>query len=352
MVRARVVLATQGVSVVISATVSLVKRAFDIFSKERAGSRGAAIAFYTVTSMAPILVIVVAVAGLVFGEEAASGAIREQFSGLLGVQAADLLQTAIASASNTSGGITATIISVVTLLLGASGVFLELQDALNAMWQAKAREGLAGMARARLASLGLVISLGFLLIVSLVVDAALNAFGGFLPFGAPLLMILSIVVSVVLLTGLFAGIFKFLPATAVAWRDVKFGAIVTALLFEAGKSVIGMYLGSSAAVTSLGAAGALLALLFWVYYSSQIFLFGAAITKAHAEASRPSGVAQTLKPGLVSPAVSSPRRRKEATSSVLSLAVLLLARAIAVVIVERWRRKTPVASSPKSDAVL
>jgi membrane protein len=330
---------------VISATISLGKRAFSIFGKERAASRGAAIAFYTINSMAPILVVVVAVAGLAFGEEAASGAIRDQFSGLLGVQAADLLQTAIASASSTSGGITATIISVVTLLLGASGVFLELQDALNAMWQAKAREGLAGMARARLASLGLVIALGFLLIVSLVVDAGLNALSGFLPFGAPLLMILNIAVSVVLLAALFAGIFKFLPAAPVAWRDVKFGAIVTALLFEIGKFLIGMYLGSSAAVTSLGAAGALLALLFWVYYSSQIFLFGAAITKARAEASGRSGVGQTLKPAPASTAVASSRRREEATSSVLSLAVFLLARSIALMIVERWQRRAHAQTS-------
>ena len=199
----------------ISQTLSLAKRAFQIFSKERAASRGAAIAFYTVTSMAPILVIVVAVAGLVFGDEAASGAINQQFSGLLGAEAADLLQKAIAGASSTSGGITATLISIVTLLLGASGVFLELQDSLNAMWQAKAKEGLAGMVRARLASLGLVIALGFLLIVSLVVDAGLKAFSGLLPLGAPLLLILSVAVSVALLAALFAAIFKFLPATPV-----------------------------------------------------------------------------------------------------------------------------------------
>ena len=182
--------------------------------------------------------------------------------------------------------------SIVTLLLGASGVFLELEDALNAMWQAKAREGLAGVARARLMSLGLVIALGFLLIVSLVLDAALKGLSGFLPLGAPLMLVLSIVVSLGMLAVLFAAIFKLLPATPVAWRDVKFGALVTAILFEAGKFLIGMYLGSTAAVSSLGAAGALLALLFWVYYSSQIFLFGAALTKARAEAGGRSGAAR------------------------------------------------------------
>ena len=324
----------------ISATISLGKRAFQIFGKERAASRGAAIAFYTVTSMAPILVIVVAVAGLVFGDEAASGAIYQQFSGLLGAEGADLLQKAIAGASSTSGGVTATVISVVTLLLGASGVFLEFQDALNAIWQAKSREGLAGMARARLASLGLVIALGFLLIVSLVVDAGLKAFSEFLPVGAPLLMVLSIAVSVALLTVLFAAIFKFLPATPVAWRDVKFGAIVTAILFEAGKFLIGMYLGSSAAVTSLGAAGALLALLFWVYYSSQIFLFGAALTKARAEASGRSGITQAIASNSAANTHPSSSGRKEATSPVLTLALTILARALMLMIVERLERKT------------
>ena len=274
----------------ISEIIALGKRALQIFSRERAASRGAALAFYTVTSIAPILVIVVAVAGLVFGQDAASGAIYEQFSGLVGSEGADLLQKAIAGASNTSGGVTATIISIVTLVLGASGVFLELEDAINAMWEAKAREGLVGIARARLASLGLVIALGFLLIVSLVLDAGLKALSSLLSFGAPLMLILSIIVSLAMLTVLFAAIFKFLPATPVAWRDVKFGAIVTAILFESGKFLIGMYLGSTAAVSSLGAAGALLALLFWVYYSSQIFLFGAALTKARAEAGGRSGV--------------------------------------------------------------
>src|SRR5580765_2193266 len=196
MLKARVLFADPRRPAVISGTIALGKRAFAIFSKERAASRGAALAFYTVTSIAPILVIIVAVAGLVFGQEAASGAIYQQFSGLLGTEGADLLQKAIAGASSKSGGITATIISVVTLLLGASGVFLELEDALNAIWDAKAPDGLAGMARARLASLGLVIALGFLLIVSLVLDASLKAASGFLPLGAPLMLVLSIVVSV------------------------------------------------------------------------------------------------------------------------------------------------------------
>jgi membrane protein len=322
---------------VISETIVLGKRAFSIFSKERAASRGAAIAFYTATSIAPILVIVVAVAGLVFGQKAATGAIYQQLSGLLGPEGADLLQKAIAGASSKSGGIAASIISVVTLILGASGVFLELEDALNAMWQAKAKEGLVGMARARLASLGLVLALGFLLIVSLVIDAGLKALSGFLPFGGTLIMALSIAVSMALLAVLFGAIFKLLPATPVAWRDVKFGAIVTALLFEAGKFVIGMYLGSSTAVTSLGAAGALLALLFWVYYSSQIFLFGAALTKARAEVSGRSGAAQSR---ISVPTSAIPASRPQETASAISDMVFVLTTVVTLTIVRWWERKT------------
>jgi membrane protein len=221
------------------------------------------------------------------------------------------------------------------LLLGASGVFLELEDALNAIWQAKAPEGLAGMARARIASLGLVIALGFLLIVSLVIDAGLKALSSFLPFGASVMLALSIAVSVAMLTMLFAAIFKFLPATPVAWENVKFGAVVTALLFEAGKFLIGTYLGSNAAISSLGAAGALLALLFWVYYSSQIFLFGAALTKARAEAlGSPEEDAQRgFLPG--TPMLDPSLRKEGDAPSLVSVIVLVLVCAVAFRILER-----------------
>jgi membrane protein len=164
-----------------------------------------------------------------------------------------------------------------------------LEAALNAIWKSERERGFFNAARERIVSLGLVVALGFLLMVSLVVDAGLKSFSGvidaYLPFGAIVLMGLSFVIAFALMTFLFAAIYKFLPARPLAWRDVIFGAAVTAFLFEIGKFLIGLYLGSDSAVSSLGAAGALLGLLFWVYYSGQIFLFGAALTKAHAHPS-------------------------------------------------------------------
>jgi membrane protein len=265
---------------------ALVKEGANIFSATRSPSRGAAIAFYTITSVAPVLLIVIAVAGLVFGEEAASGAIFAQFQSLLGAQGADLLQRTIAGASSESAGVLASIIGLATLILTASGVFLELRDALNEIWDAHAEEGtVSAMVRARLASLGLVMALGFLLLVSLVIDAGLIGFSdiidAYLPFGATLLMGISFVVSLGLIAVLFAAIYKLLPAQPLSWRDVIFGAVVTAVLFQIGKFLLGLYLGSESGNSSLGAAGALLGLLFWIYYSAQIILFGAALTKAH-----------------------------------------------------------------------
>ena len=267
---------------------ALLKRSANIFTSTKAPSRGAAIAFYTITSIAPVLLLVIAVAGLAFGGDAARGAVVAQFQGLLGADGAEILQNVILSASKPSTGILATIIGIVTLLLTASGVFLELEDTLNDIWQVK-REGgaLSGMVRARLASLGLVVALGFLLIVSLVIEAGLQAFGEIvsdsLPLGATMLLVLNYAVTLVLYAVLFAAIYKLLPATPLSWHQVMFGAAVTAVLFQIGKILIGLYLGREGAQSSLGAAGAFIALLFWIYYSAQIVLFGAALTKANFE---------------------------------------------------------------------
>src|SRR6266567_5686828 len=229
------------------------------FIEDEALSRGAAIAFYTVTSIAPVLLIVIAIAGLAFGQDAAQNAITAQLSGLMGQQTAEVLQTAVASAASKSSGIVATIIGIITLVITASGVFGEMQTALNAIWKAK-RKGstVSRLIRARAASLGLVAALGFLLIVSLVVSTALTAFGNYLdsilPFGKIIMTVLNVVV----------------------------GATVTAVLFTIGKSLISWYIGSSAVASSFGAAGALIVLLLWVYYSAQIFLLGAEFTKVYA----------------------------------------------------------------------
>jgi membrane protein len=273
--------------VTISQIWELPKQAVLSFIDDEALSRGAAIAFYTVTSIAPILLIVIAIAGLAFGREAAQDAITAQLGSLMGRQTADVLQTAVANASAKSSGILATIIGVATLLATASGTFGEMQSALNAIWKAKP-EGttVSSLIRARAASLGLVATLGFLLIVSLAASAALTALGNRLnavfPFGEWVMMALNFVISFVLISAMFAAVYKVLPDRHLERRDVMVGAALTALLFIIGKSLIGWYIGSSAIASTYGAAGSLIVLLLWVYYSVQIFLLGAEFTKVFA----------------------------------------------------------------------
>jgi len=266
----------------------LLKDTVRCFIEDEALSRGAAIAFYTVTSLAPVLLIVIAIAGLAFGRDAAQNAIVGQLSGLMGRQTAEVLQSAVASASRASSGIIATIIGMMTLMITASGVFGELQSTLNAIWKAEPTglTTVSRLIRARAASLGLVAGLGFLLMVSLVVSATLTAFGNYLssvlPFGELLLAGMHFVVSLLLISVLFAAIYKVLPDRHLEWRDVVVGGVVTAILFNVGKSLIGWYIGSSTVASSYGAAGALIVLLLWVYYSVQIFLLGAEFTKIYA----------------------------------------------------------------------
>jgi membrane protein len=259
----------------------------EAFVADDALSRGASISFYTVTSIGPVLFIVVAIAGLVFGEDAARGAVSEQLSSLMGKEAADLVQRAVQSASGKSTGIVATVIGVITLLITASGVFGEMQSALNKIWKAESRgTTISRLVRARAASLGLVAALGFLLLVSLVISALISALADYinarLPFGALVLHLLHFVMSFALISVLVAAIYKVLPDAKLTWRDVLIGAVVTALLFNLGKSLIGLYLAHSAMASSYGAAGALIVILMWVYYSAQIFLLGAEFTKIHA----------------------------------------------------------------------
>jgi membrane protein len=251
-------------------------------------SRGAAIAYYTVFSLAPVLIIVIAVAGFVFGTDAARGALLDEIGSLMGQQGGQAVQAMIASAGaqNRSGWAGAA--GLITLVVTASGVFSELQAALNAIWRTKPRAGtISRLVRARLASLGLVMTLGFLLLVSLVVSTGLSALGpwldGIFPGAQVLIRVVSFLASLMLVALLFGLIYKILPDTSLAWRDVIAGAIATAILFNAGKFLIGLYLGSSAVTSSFGAAGALALLLLWIYYSSQIFLIGAEFTRAWAD---------------------------------------------------------------------
>jgi membrane protein len=270
-----------------SAAWKMLKDTVLAFIDDEALSRGGAISFYTVTSIAPVLLIVVAIAGLAFGRDAAQNAITEQLSGLMGRQTAEVLQAAVASAASKSSGIVATIIGIITLMVTASGVFGEMQTALNVIWKAKP-EGttVSRLIRGRAASLGLVAALGFLLMVSLVVSTLLTAFGNYLnsilPFGQVILTGLNVIVSLTLISFLFAAIYKVLPDRDLEWGDVVVGAIVTGVLFTIGKSLISWYIGSSAVASSFGAAGALIVLLLWVYYSAQIFLLGAEFTKVYA----------------------------------------------------------------------
>ncbi len=264
------------------------RRSGESFIDDGALSRGAAIAFYAVTSIGPLLLIIVAVAGLVFGEDAARGALMTKLGNAMGAQSAEFLQSAIGSAANHKSGIVATVIGVVSLVVTASGVFGEMQTALNAIWRTSP-EGttVTRLIRSRLTSLTLVVTLGFLLLVSLVIGAAIAAVGqalnNIMPFTEALLHLLNFAVSMLLLGAIFAAIYKILPDTHLRWRDVIVGALVTALLITIGKMAIGIYIGTSGIASSYGAAGSVLAALLWIYYSAQIFLFGAEFTRAYAE---------------------------------------------------------------------
>ena len=257
------------------------------FIEDEALTRGAAIAFYTITSIGPVLFIVIAIAGVFLGQKAATGAISDQLAGLLGQQSADLLQTAIQNAAGKQSSVLATAFGIAMLIITASGVFTEMQQALNVIWRAHPQDGvLTGLIRARALSLSLVAAIGFLLLVSLVISAVLAALGAYadtqIPYGHLMLQALNFLVSFALIAALFAAIYKVLPDRRIEWRDVLVGAIGTALLFTVGKSLIGLYLGSSSIASSYGAAGGLIIALLWVYYSAQMFLLGAEFTKAYA----------------------------------------------------------------------
>jgi membrane protein len=267
----------------------IIKETASGFMNDEVLSRAAAIAYFTIFSIAPLLLVVIAIAGLVFGREAAQVAIMGQFSGLMGKGSGDALQSMLQSAGSQSqkSGMIATIIGVVTLLIAASGAFGEIQSSLNKIWKAEPKAGLTRLVRARIASLGLVMTLGFLLVVSLAVSAGIAAFGhwmeGFFPGAKVLLAVINFVVTLALLSVVFAAIFKFLPDKPIAWRDVLVGAVATAILFTIGKSLIGIYIGSTNIAESYGTAGSLIIILLWIYYSTVTFLLGAEFTRAYAE---------------------------------------------------------------------
>jgi membrane protein len=267
---------------------SLIKLSVVSWRKDYASSMGGALAYYTLFSIAPVLIIVIAVAGFFLGAEAARGEIVTQLQGLLGEDGAAGVQGLLESASEPEEGLIATITSIFLLLLGATTVFAELQSDLDRIWRAETKpiSGLWAFLRARILSFGMILVLAFLLLVSLVFSAALSAlgkwWGGWFEGWAVLLEVLNFAVSFAITTGLFALIYKFLPRVEIAWHDVWIGAAVTALLFAVGKFLIGLYIGRSGVASGFGAAGSFVVLLVWVYYSTQIFLLGAEFTWVYA----------------------------------------------------------------------
>jgi len=268
----------------------LVRASFAAWGEDYASSMGAALSFYTVFSVAPVLLIAIAAAGLVFDTHAAQRAVASELTGLMGREAAAAVEALLQSARSPSGGVISTTVGVVVLLIGASAVFGELQDALNRIWRAPVPRppGLWRLVTERILSFGMILGVGFLLIVSLVVSAAIAAFGQWwgdaFSYQALVLEVINFVLSVGVITLAFALIYKLIPRVSVQWHDVWIGAAVTALLFTVGKSLIGFYLGKTGVASAFGAAGSLIVLLLWVYYSAQIFLLGAEFTWVYAHA--------------------------------------------------------------------
>jgi membrane protein len=268
---------------------SLVKEAVSAWIEDYAPSMGAALAYYALFSIAPMLLIVVAVAGLFFGADEVRGALGVQLAGLLGPQGAQAVEEMLNAANRPTEGGAAALLSGAVLLVAATTVFAELQSALDRIWQAPAREptsGLWSLVRARLLSFGMILAIAFLLLISLVVSAMLSAvgkwWGSFLGGWEAVAHAVHFVFSLALITVLFALIYKFIPRARIHWRDVWIGAAITALFFTVGKMVIGLYIGKSDVASSFGAAGSVAVLMVWVYYSTQLFLLGAEFTWVYA----------------------------------------------------------------------
>ena len=266
----------------------LIKTTINGWNSNYAQSMGAALAFYTLFSIAPLLLIVLSITGYVFGLEAARGEIASQLQNLMGEQGAMAVQALLQNVNKPRDGAMATVIGVVLLLIGATSVFAELQNALDRIWRTPERariNGLFALLRERLLSFGMILGIGFILMVSLVFSAAIAAISQWwspqFKDWAMLVNMLDIVFSFVMTTAMFALIYKFMPSVKIRWNEVWIGAVITAILFTVGKFLIGLYIGRSAIASGYGIAGSLIALLVWVYYSAQIFLLGAEFTWAY-----------------------------------------------------------------------
>ena len=266
----------------------VLRQTFREFGEDKAPRLGAALAYYTVFSMAPLLLIAIAVAGIVFGQEAARGGITAELGKVMGPDTAKAVEEMVQNAAKPKAGAMATIIGAITLLFGASGVFGQLKDALNTIWnvEPKRKGGAAGFIRSRFLSMAMVTGVAFLLLVTLVVDAAITAmndsFDRLIPGGSILVQAVQLTLSFALITLLFAMIFRYLPDLRIAWHDVWLGAAFTAFLFVLGKFGLGLYLAKAAPGSAFGAAGSLVILLIWVYWSAQILFLGAEFTQVYA----------------------------------------------------------------------
>ena len=272
----------------IKSTFRLLQEAVREWQEDKVSLLAAALAYYTVFSITPLLVIAIAIAGAVFGQDAAKGEILEQVNFLVGEQGAQAIEVGLNNASQPELSSIASIISVVVLLIGASGVFAQLQEALNTVWDVKAKpnQGIWNFIRKRLLSFGMVLVIGFLLLVSLILSAALSGVSklqiNLLPGLTSIWQLLNFGISFGFITLLFAFIYYYLPDVKIRWKDVWIGAIITALLFTVGKFAIGLYLGRGSLGSAYGAAGSLIVFLAWVFYSAQILLFGAELTQVYA----------------------------------------------------------------------
>jgi membrane protein len=274
--------------VTLTALWTVLKRALTGWWNDNVPHLGAALSYYTLFSLAPILVVAMSIAGLVFGPEAVRGEIVGQIDGLVGHEGAVAVQAMLEGAAKPSSSIPATVIGIITFFLGATGAFLELQTALNAIWRVKPKASgsfLRALLIDRFISFGLVVAVGFLMLTSLLVSAGLAALHSYMgrafPGGGALWEALNVLVSLGVITLLFAMVYKVLPDVELTWSDVWVGSLVTAGLFTVGKLLIGLYLGTSALASSYGAAGSVIVLLVWVYYSAQIVLLGAEFTREY-----------------------------------------------------------------------
>jgi membrane protein len=298
------------------------------WNDDNIGGQGAALAYYTIFSLSPLLILVIVISSVGFGREAASGHLVSQIRGLIGTEGARFVQTMITNAYTSGSSVLAAVFSIVMLLLGASGVFVQLRDSLNAVWRVEQKPigTIRSFLRTRVLSFAMILGIGFVLLVSLVLSAVLTAMSEYMGHGlalfAGLVTLLDLLLSFAGITVVFALMFKFLPAAKVKWKDALVGAAATSLLFSIGKTLIGLYLGNGSVGSSFGAASSLVIIMLWTFYSSQIVLFGAELTRLYA-----MRYGSTIQPG--------------------ENAVRVVVRKVQIKLTQRMRRRTQRADAKK-----